>query len=1098
MSETDHDNSFRLPRTSEESVSKLPALKALVALGWEYLSPREALAARGGRTGEVLLVEVLAKWLRENNRAGHGEAGEPFSEANIAAAIDALREETGDPLIVMNERLTDLLALGKAMRQVVQGSAKSFQLRYIDWEGAERDGRGRNVFHVTEEYKVARTGRDDHYTPDLVLFVNGIPLAVIECKKADPRPGGAPGVKQGVTQHIRNQKPDGIPRLFRTAQILGAISPGGWPGGGEAERAAPAKYATVGTKEAHWAAWREQAIGEAEVGRIVITPLGERDRARLLEGRPARVREDFERAEREGRLVTDQDRLLVGVFSPGRLLTLMRRYTLFDQGEKKIARHQQFFCVERIRSRIRQRDEEGARRGGVVWHTQGSGKSLTMVMLAKAIALDRRAGLLPGARREKIVLVTDRIDLDDQIYRTFQHCGMQPEQAGSGSRLADLLKDPESKVVATTIGKFEAAVNRHGTKIDDPDIYVLVDEGHRTQFGINHANMRRALPSACYIGFTGTPISRDDRSTLEKFGGLIDRYALEDAERDGVILPLVYEGRHVVKDVDQKEIDDWFEKYTERLSKEQKEQLQQRFSSPDAVMQSEPVIRRIARDVSGHFRDFLKHTGLKAQLVAPSKAAAILYKQALEEIGEVRSEVLISRPDDREGDEDLYGENTNLVNRFWKGVEERYGTEEQYNKSLVNAFKHGDTRDEESTDPEILIVVHKLLTGFDAPPNTVLYLARRVKEHNLLQAIARVNRVYPGKERGYIVDYRGVLEDLDEAFAMYAMDPDDPDAQELGYCAPMMRVEEVWRELPQRRSALLDLFKPLGGTRDFEKYAQFLTGPDSDERRVEFYERFAAFARVLDVALSSAGFHEKTPAKEIARLREELKFFGELRRQVRLRSAEVIDFSEYETKIRALLNRHIRAEGVEGITGKIDLTDREQRAAALEAVGSGASQAELIASNVSRVLEERTRYEDPALYRRFSAMLRETIEAMRAGWIAAMEAKVKVQEVEEQVLRPTAEDVPERLRGRRLAEVLYRNLQDRLGAKAERAADAMEAELRPLAIVNWRNNEDQQKRMRQSVDDVLVETSREHGLELSYDAIDALVDEVMDRARAVL
>jgi type I restriction enzyme R subunit len=1099
------------PRRDETSTSKLPALKVLLSLGWQYLTPDETLAARGGRTSEVLLVNLLAEWLRQNNQVDYRGSSEPFSEANIATAIDALREETGDVLSVTNERLTDLVILGKGLKQTVQGAAKSFQLRYIDWDTADLSGQAdRNVYHVTEEYRVARPGRDDHFVPDLVLFVNGIPLGVIECKKGDPRPGGDPAVKQGITQQIRNQKPDGIPKLYRTAQVLGAVSPAGLIEGSDDDRKAPARYGTVGTPEVFWAAWREddgrdKRIPGAEIERIVNTPLPAAVRDKLLANCPAAVRNDFERAEREGRLVTEQDRMLVGVFSRHRLLSLIRRYMLFDQGTKKVARYQQFFCVEKIRERIRRRDADGSRRGGVVWHTQGSGKSLTMVMLAKAIALDRRLGLLPEARAEKILLVTDRIDLDDQIYKTFIHCGMQPEQAGSGADLASLLSDPESRVIATTIGKFEAAVNKHGTRIENADIYVLVDEGHRTQFGISHANMRRAIPNACYIGFTGTPIAKKHRSTVERFGGLIDAYTLQDAEHDEVVVPLVYEGRHVTKDVDQKEIDDWFDQYTEGLTQDQKDALKKRFSSADSLMQAEPVIRRIARDVSEHFRGFLKNTGLRAQLVAPSKSAAILYRQALEEIGRgqpdaVRSEVLISAPDDREGDEDPYGENSDIVNRFWKNVLERFGNEKHYNDSLIGAFKNGDTRDPHSSDPEILIVVHKLLTGFDAPPNTVLYLGRRVKEHNLLQAIARVNRLYPGKERGYIMDYRGVLEDLDEAFQMYARDEDDPDADVLGFVSPLKNVSEIWSELPQCRSALLDLFKPLGDTRDFEEYAQFLTGTDeeSELRRVDFYERFSAFARVLDVALASAGFHEQTPPKKIAKYREELKFFTELRRQVRLRSAETIPYSEYEPKIRALLDRHVRTSGIEEITGKIDLQDREQVAAALEAVGSASSKAELIAANVQRVLDERVQHEDPESYRRFSAMLRDTIEKMRQEWLSAADALVQVDQVRAEVLQPTSQDVPAALQGHRFAEVLFRNLRDRLDGAAESAAARLGQQLGDLAIVNWRQNEDQQKRMRQVIDDTLLELGEEHALGLTFEQIDGLVDEIMDRARALL
>ena len=399
---------------------------------------------------------------------------------------------------------------------------------------------------MTEEYAVDRAGSDRTLRPDLVLFVNGIPLAVIECKRGELGTGKPAPVVQAIEQHIRNQKDDGIPKLYRYAQILGAVSPAGVPAGVvateeyESEAQLPARYATVGTPRKFWASWRERPdpggeyeLPEKKIERLVNTPLNPVDRDRLLAARTADLRADFLAAEAEGRLVTEQDRLLAGVFSPQRLMRLSHRYLVFDAGVKKIARYQQYFCVERIIERIRALGEDGMRRGGVVWHTQGSGKSLTMVMLAKAIAMERHAGRIKGAEAgERIVLVTDRIDLDDQIYRTFKHCGLKPEQAGTGSELVSLLADPAAKVITTVIDKFAAAIGKESLRIEDPNIFVLVDEGHRTQFGIRHSTMRRVLPNACYIGFTGTPVRRKDRSTVEKFGGMIDTYTIKQAEAD--------------------------------------------------------------------------------------------------------------------------------------------------------------------------------------------------------------------------------------------------------------------------------------------------------------------------------------------------------------------------------------------------------------------------------------------------------------------------------------------------------------------------------------------------------------------------------------
>lgn len=1092
------------PRSDEDATSQLPALKVLINLGWKYLSPEEAIALRGGRTSEVLLYGILEGWLRENNRIEYRGESAPFTEANIASAIATLRDEQDDGLVRTSEKIYDHLLLGKSLRQTVLGDTKSFQLRYIDWERPER-----NVYHITEEFAVDRAGSQRTCRPDLVLFVNGIPLGVIECKRGVPGPGKPAPVIQAIEQHIRNQKQDGIPKLYWYSQVLGALSPAGAPAaealteefGSEAKL--PARYATTGTPLKFWAGWRESALADGEqevsdgaVEAAVNTALGADEAGRLLRRRGAGVRADFMASESRGRLVTEQDRLLCRVFSPERLLRLSHRYIVFDQGTKKIARYQQYFCVEKIRRRIRALGPDGMRRGGVVWHTQGSGKSLTMVMLAKAIAMDRHRGELVGVEGgERIVLVTDRVDLDDQIYGTFRHCGLKAEQANKGTDLVRLLADPEAKIITTVINKFDAAMGKERVSVDDPNVFVLVDEGHRSQFGIRHSTMRRVLPNACYIGFTGTPVRRDDRSTVEKFGGMIDTYTIKQAERDRAVLPIVYEGRHVVKDVNQAEIDDWFEKYTDGLSDDQKQDLRRRVSTEDQVMQADPVIRRIARDVSEHYRDFLQGTGLKAQLVAPSKAAAIRYKHWLDDFGEVRSEVLISPPDDREGDEDIYKPNRALVNRYWKDVLQRFGNAEQYAKQLVNSFKHGDTADPDSDAPEIMIVVDKLLTGFDAPENTVLYLARKLREHSLLQAIARVNRLANGKERGYVLDYRGVLEELDEAFTMYARDPDDPEAGSVGFVESVACIDKVWDDLPQRHSLLWDTFKDLGGSRDREAFERHLA---DEALRIRFYERYAAFARVLDVALSSHLFLDQTPEDVVSKYRKDLKFFGELRRAVRIRYAEVVDFSEYEPKIRKLLDQYISTSGVESITGKIDLYDRDQRAAALEAAGTDSSKAETIASNVSRVLEERVRDEDPATYRRLSAMLREIIEKMRQGWLAAADARVQVEAVESEVLTPTSGDVPERLRDSRLGAVIFRNIRDLLGDASEAAAIRIESIIREKAIVGWKENADRQKEMRQDIDDYLFDLKDQTRADWAVETIEKAVDTALERARAVL
>lgn len=696
--------------------------------------------------------------------------------------------------------------------------------------------------------------------------------------------------------------------------------------------------------------------------------------------------------------------------------------------------------------------------------------------------------------------MTDRVDLDDQIFKTFRACGVEMEQATTGSNLVDMLGSPRKRLVTTVINKFEAAVGKSGVKVDDPNIFVLVDEGHRTQHGSFHAKMRRVLPNACYIGFTGTPVMKRDRNTVQKFGGLIlPVYTIKNAVDDKAVVRLLYEGRHVAQTVDKRAIDEWFERVTADLSESQQADLKRKYSKEGILYQADPVVKAIAWDVSEHYRKHWQGTGLKAQLVAPSKATALKYKEYLDEFGKVKSEVLISGPDEREGEEDIYAENREVVNRFWnKMVLPRYGTERDYNRQVIAAFKHGDPTDPDAHAPEIIIVVHKLLTGFDAPCNTVLYLTRNLKDHNILQAIARVNRLHEGKEYGYVIDYRGILEDLDHALDVYGK-LGEFDAADLE--GTVTDVREIIAALPQRHSAVWDIFKAVENKRDQEAYERLLI---DEELRVAFYERFSAFARTLAIALSSEAFLEETPEKKVAGYKHDLKFFYELRQAVRRRYAEVVDFSEYEPKIKRLLDEYLRTGEVETVVGKIDLFDESQREKALGEAVSDVAKADLIAHNVKRVIDERWE-EDPAFYQKFSKLLEDTIAACRAGRLREAAYLQEVLKLEKAVLTRSDEDVPAVLRQKDVAISFYRNIRDvfaRAGgngldvqACSAEASEAIEEIITKNRIVNWTTNIDVQNRMRQEIEDYLFGLAERLGIELPFDDMDAMMDKCIDIAK---
>ncbi|MBK5283874.1 MAG: HsdR family type I site-specific deoxyribonuclease, partial [Bacteroidia bacterium] len=587
-----------------------------------------------------------------------------------------------------------------------------------------------------------------------------------------------------------------------------------------------AKYATNGTIEEFWSIWREPDENYLPLQELKNQLLSPEQKEKLFSERFKYVRKHFDDLEKENILPTVQDEYLYSLCRPERLMNLIFNFVLFDNGEKKIARYQQYFVIKKSMQRILN-IENGKRKGGVVWHTQGSGKSLTMVMLAQAIALEKQI------RNPKIILVTDRIDLDDQITGTFRKCGMFVENATTGQRLVELLESKSDSVVTTVINKFEAAVNKIAKPLESHDIFVLVDEGHRTQHGTFNIEMQKTLPNACFIAFTGTPLFKKDKSTAVKFGGMIDAYTVDQAVKDKAVVPLLYEGRFAKQKVHEKPIDEYFANISEPLTEFQRADLKTKFSRADQLNVAEQKIYAICWDISYHYRNnFQNRTPFKGQLVTQSKDAAIKYKMFLDEIGIVSTEVLISPPDDREGEDSAYAESTDKVKVFWKKMMDEHGTPKKYQNNIINRFKKSDK-------PEIIIVVDKLLTGFDEPKNTVLYLTRNLQGHTLLQAIARVNRVYPDKDYGYIIDYYGVIENLDDALELYSSfeDFDNDDLQ-----GTLTNINEEIKKLPQKFSELWDIFKTVSNKRDAEAYQLLL----KDEAvRVLFYDKLASFAKIL-------------------------------------------------------------------------------------------------------------------------------------------------------------------------------------------------------------------------------------------------------------
>ena len=806
----------------EVNASQKPAIELLQSMGYTYISPEDCEKQRGSRY-RVLLKDILRDQLRRLNRYCYAGAENEFSAANIERAMEDLDEPLTDGLVRTSEKIYDALLLGKSYLETVgEGKMLSFNLRYIDWEHPQN-----NVLHVTEEFAVESQDKQHNARPDIVLFINGIPFAVIECKAPQI------SVDQAVEQMIRNQQATYIPQLFKYAQIVMATNKNA------------VKYATAGTPKKFWSVWKEQ--NEAFMHRQLAWLIPDR-------------------------MPTEQDKNIISLFSRERVFDLIRYFILFDANVKKICRYQQYFAIQEIMKTIAEKDEKGNRQSGVVWHTQGSGKSLTMVMLAKYILTE----LAPCHPR--VVIVTDRKELDGQIAATFSHTRLNPARATSGRHLVELVSSAKADVVTSIINKFNTA-ERLEAKNESRDVFVLIDESHRSNYGLMATKMRSVFPNACYIGFTGTPLMKKEKNTMAKFGRLIHKYTIKDGVDDGAIVPLIYEGRFVEQKVDEENIDLWFKQTTKRLTDAQKEDLRKKWSSIRRLTSTDARIKRIALDISEHFIEGYQGTGFKAMLATNYKRDAVRYLECFEAFGDLTCAVVISPPDMRESIDDADEGTDDKVIAYWNKMMRQYGDADRYEEAMKNKFCDGEI--------DILIVCSKLLTGFDAPICQVLYIDKELKEHGLLQAIARTNRLHEGKDYGLIVDYRGLIEKLDAAMDMYSgAGLENFDSGDLK--GVVVDVMSAVGDLRNAYSQLVELFTPVADIGDSEAVEVFLA---AEKLREDFYNRLCAFGRALNLVLNAEQAYNAVPKEERKKYQDTFIFFSKVRRSTKIRYCDSVDNS---------------------------------------------------------------------------------------------------------------------------------------------------------------------------------------------------------------
>lgn len=1047
----------------EAKQSQLPFIELLINMGYEYISAEEALRQRGGDASNFILGDIAAEKLMEINGYEAGEKTYKFSEKDVRDAIDELEHIQYEGLIDTAQKIYNIVmptSGGKTVKVSQGGKKMSKNFKFIDFEHVER-----NAFHVSAEF--VANGKQN-IRPDIVCFVNGIPFAVIENKKSSV------SVTEALNQMKRNQGPEFCPKLFTYTQLLVATND------------KELLYGTTGTPNKFYAVWKEKGLSEEEIESEVLFVMQKQIDLGIYKQVCADLNGNMDYCvQRTSRQVTEQDKGVVFLLRPDRLLDLTKNYILFDAGIKKLSRYQQYFAIHKMLKRVEEEEitdrDITRRKGGLVWHTQGSGKSLTMVMFVKALIED------PRILNPRVIIVTDRRDLDKQIRDTFKNCNLKKEvvQAKTSQQLIDLIREKDLSVITTTVQKFEPASKKNlGFVDEDRNIFVLIDEAHRSQNGMANFEMNRIIPNACYIGFTGTPLMRDEKESWRKFGGYIDKYTIDDALIDKIILPLIYEGRYVdlVQNVEQ--IDRQIDRITEGLDEKQKKELQ-RYVGTKIIKDNPQRIVEIAYDVEKHFIENFQYTGLKAQLVAPSKYSAILFQKFFENRGKVQTAVIISDEHEDGNEENLHKKE---VVGYLEGVRKNYSSVEKYEKDVVDSFKNNED------GVEIIIVVDKLLTGFDAPRNTVLYLAKDLRDHNLLQAIARVNRLFENKKEkpktaGYIMDYSENAKNIHTAMKLFG-NYDENDVK-----GTLIDVSEKIQELEQSYSVVHDLFNEVKGSTDDEVYLQFLA---DKPRRETFYKDLNAFIKNLSECFVLQDFVREFDHLDL--YKRELKKFIELRKSASLQYADRVDLLEYKQALVNILDKYVDARGVELLTKQVNITDREQFEEAVESLGSGKSKAEAIAAQTEKTITEKMDT-DPEFYEKFSKKISEILEKMRQGKLEDVEALKQMKLIRDDVVEKKDEGLPEQIESLKGSDVFYRNLQDQFSDMGlqENVYIAIILDVFSLikseAIVDWYKNIDVKRHMRNSIDDYLYDVVRgSKGIVIDGDRIKSIINTTMQLA----
>ena len=969
--------------------SEKPALEQLIHLGFEYRTREELDKTRESYLEPLLInrleqaISKINPWIDDD---GINDVIRQFKKFDTNSAIDANEIVYGRMVGISTDHLKPITVI-----QDTGYGNKPHTVKIIDFKNVQN-----NDFLVTNQYFLK--GYKEDILPDIVIFVNGIPLVVMECK--------SPYISNPISDAISNNlsryqmRKTGYDRLFYYTQILVATC------------GLKARYAPTFASAHSYREWKDSYPSTTNMNE---------DRRR------------------------PQEILIDGMFTPVHLLELVRNFTVFQTEEntkiKKLAKYQQFRAVQKTIQRINP-EKTSVEQGGVIWHTQGSGKSLTMVWLT--LKLKRLFD------NPTVLIVTDRKQLDKQIHNTFKTCGFpNPIQAKDKEDLKKIIENNRGKTIMSTVFKFPFFKDEKPYAVSNESCFVLVDEGHRSQYGFTNAAMRAALPNAIFFAYTGTPLIKNDK-TRENFGDYIDTYKISESEADGATLPIYYEGRFSDMHVQGETIDKRFERITRNVDEKTREIARQKYANRTALASAPDRIQRVAEAIVEHYEKHVQPNGLKAMIVAPSREAAVLYKEALDDLHAPESRIIMTTvPDDKL--------------RGWDKYELTESDKERY----ADRFKL-PIRDEPLS---ILIVVDMLLTGFDAPILQTIYLDRGLEYHALLQAIARVNRPYGVKKtHGMIVDFWGISENLASAYQMY----DDVDEGANSEVKQILKTfESAYVKLAKMHTKAISYFAGINRD-DLDALIEILTPEDVRE---SFEHDFKEFAKYMDLVL---------PDPKALKYQDDLKFLAKTRAAARTAFYdENLNLSEIGEKVKKLIKNAIRAEESIQIIPPTKI-DNKNFIKLIQSYGSTKTRSSIIERKARKVIAD-NESKNPAYYKSLKKRLEEIIEKLKNAKFEDARSFNQLQELLQKLLTEEGTKVFES----KTQFAIFCSLENTFDKeKSKKLTIQISKNLEHLQVENWPEKENIQKEMRVEIKNILYDH------ELEPEKISALAIEIVKLMKA--